>query len=64
MPDPLTVGALVASLVVKIAESGFGELAKETAKDAYKNLKEKISQSAGSKVALLEAAPDSVRTRN
>jgi hypothetical protein len=63
MSDPVTIGSLVVSLIVKVAESGFGEIAKGAAKDTYEKLKQKISQWTGPKIDILEAAPDSEKTR-
>jgi hypothetical protein len=64
MPDPVTTGALVVAVLAKVADTGVGELTKHVVKDAYDKLKEKVTQWAGNKVEILEAAPDSVKTQD
>ena len=59
MPDPLTIGALVA-LAIKMAapevlKAGVGE----AVKDAYKALRDKVAHWGSGEVATLEAAPES-----
>jgi hypothetical protein len=59
MPDPVTIGALIASTITmavqELAKAGVGE----AAKDAYKALRDKVTHRASSEVATLEAAPSS-----
>jgi hypothetical protein len=63
MSDPLTIGEFVVAVLAKAAEEGIGEAAKSAVKVAYDKLKGKVSHWAGSKVATLEAAPESEKTR-
>jgi len=63
MSDPVTVGSLVVSVLAKAADAGLSAVAKSAAGDAYEKLKQKVSQWAATKVATLEVAPDSERTR-
>ena len=59
MPDPITVGSLVAAaLAAGAAEAGKAALG-AAAKDAYAKLKSAGSRLLGSAVAQLEAKPDS-----
>ena len=55
MPDPITVGSLVAAAIA----AGAVEAGKGVAKDAYEGLKELASRVLGPDVVQLEAAPDS-----
>jgi hypothetical protein len=59
MTDPMTIGALVTSALATAAPEVVKSAAGETAKDAYKALKEKLWPSAAAEVATLEAAPGS-----
>jgi len=55
MPEPITVGSLVAEALA----AGAVEVGKGVAKDAYEALKSAASRALGPSVAHLEAMPDS-----
>lgn len=63
MPEPITIGAFVVGVLVKIAEAGVAELTKGAAREAYVALKSKVAEWVGAKVEVLEAAPDSEKLR-
>jgi putative lipoic acid-binding regulatory protein len=58
MSDPATIGVVVSSVLALAAEAVKSAVG-EAAKDAYKALKERVSQWASGEVATLEAAPSS-----
>jgi hypothetical protein len=60
MSDPVTVGALAASVLAMAAEAVFKSGVGEVVKDAYKNLKDKVSAWPRYDVEALEKAPTSV----
>jgi hypothetical protein len=59
MPDPVTIGALAAWALGAAADALSKGVLEEAAKDAYRSLKERISQWANTDVAALEKAPTS-----
>lgn len=59
MSDPVTIGVVVGSVLAMAAEAVFKSGVGEATKDAYKALKERVSQWASGEVATLEAAPSS-----
>jgi hypothetical protein len=59
MPDPETLGALVAAALSMAGEATLKGAVGEAVKDAYKALKEKASHWAGSDVEALEKIPAS-----
>jgi len=59
MSDPVTNGVVVASVLAMAAEAVIKSGVGEVVKDAYKALKERVSQWASGEVAALEAAPSS-----
>jgi hypothetical protein len=59
MPDPVTVGSLVAGALGMAADSALKGAVGEAVKDGYQALKEKVSRWASGEVAALEAAPSS-----
>jgi hypothetical protein len=59
MTDPVTIGMLAASALTMASDEAFKGFAGEAVKDAYKALKEKISNWAGADVEALEKAPAS-----
>jgi hypothetical protein len=59
MADPITIGALTASVLAIGAEAALKGAVGEAVKDAYKALKEKVAGWAGADVEALENAPTS-----
>ncbi len=59
MPDPITIGSLVAAAMAMAADASVKGTVGEAAKDAYHALKNKISQWASGDVQALEKTPSS-----
>ncbi len=59
MTDPATIGAFAASALATAAEAALNGAIGEAAKDAYKALKSRVAQWAGSDVEALEKTPAS-----
>jgi hypothetical protein len=60
MSDPVTIGALAASMLAMAAEAVFKSSVGEVVKDAYKNLKEKVAVWCRGDIEVLENTPTSV----
>jgi hypothetical protein len=60
MPDPVTLGVLVAAALSMAGEATLKGAVGEAVKDAYKALKERVSHWAFSDVEALEKAPASI----
>lgn len=63
MTDPVTIGALTASALAMAGEAALKGAVGEAAKDAYKALKSRVAQWAGSDVETLEKTPASPARR-
>jgi hypothetical protein len=63
MADPITIGALTASALAMAGEAALKGAVGEAAKDAYKALKSRVAQWAGSDVEALEKTPTSQARR-
>jgi hypothetical protein len=63
MADPVTIGVLTASALAMAGEAALKGVVSEAAKDAYKTLKSKVAQWAGSDVESLEKTPTSQARR-
>ncbi len=59
MPDPVTIGALAATALSMAGGEALKGFVGETAKDAYKKLKEFVAHWAGADVEALEKTPSS-----
>ena len=59
MGDPVTIGVLTASALAMAGEAALKGAVGEAAKDAYKALKSRVAQWAGSDVEALEKTPTS-----
>jgi hypothetical protein len=63
MADPVTIGVLTASALAMAGEAALKGAVGEAAKDAYKALKNRVAQWAGSDVEALEKTPASQARR-
>jgi hypothetical protein len=63
MADPVTIGVLTASALAMAGEAALKGAVGEAAKDAYKTLKSRVAQWAGSDVGALEKTPASQARR-
>lgn len=63
MADPVTIGALTASVLAMAGEAALKGAVGEAVKDGYKALKNRVAQWAGSDVEALEKSPTSQARR-